>query len=80
MVNAGYEIIEKIKIAEDDFIVLGYSQSTKLYVTWRYDEGDESYRWGHYIREYLDAKLDMLARAKDAIEYQRYTQITKEIY
>ena len=67
--NAGYKIIESIKLSDVEF-VLGERVSTTgtQYVTWRcYAEKD--YQFGHYIENHIDALIDLLERAQDEIIY-----------
>lgn len=73
--NAGYIITQSIKIGEIE-IVFG-KQETKFrteYVTWLHY--NNSYIWGHYYNEEINALKDFLGRAQD--ELTQYAKIKKK--
>lgn len=68
-INAGYEIIGKIKI-ENTCFVLGHSENkSSPYVTWQYNEQNDSYFYGHYLSNKYDAEKDLIKRAYDKIRF-----------
>lgn len=64
--NAGYTITDTIHVGEVEF-VLGERRSGKQFVTWECKDGDD-YSWGHYFDSLTAAKLDLLTRAREALE------------
>lgn len=63
--NAGYEIIEKLTVGENHF-VLGKSDGAygTKYATWcSRTEDPTNFFWGHYLENYHDAQEDLYARA-----------------
>lgn len=67
-INAGYEIIQSIKVRNTE-IVLGYNEKATAaqYVTWQCVNGD-NYFWGHYCNDELQAQRDLLERGLKEVE------------
>lgn len=65
-VNAGYTVTDTIHIGQVEF-VLGEQANGKQFATWECRDGD-NYYWGHYFDSITAAKLDLLARARHALE------------
>lgn len=64
--NAGYTITDSIHVGDVEF-VLGEQPNGKMFVTWECKNGDDYY-WGHYFDSLPAAKLDLLTRARGALE------------
>lgn len=64
--NAGYTITDSIHVGGVEF-VLGEQPNSKQFVTWECKDGD-NYYWGHYFDSLPTAKLDLLTRARGALE------------
>lgn len=68
-INAGFEIIEVIQIADRVEVVLG-KRETRFgteYVTWWCKDGTD-YCHGHYIGSHIDARIDLYQRAIKELE------------
>lgn len=68
-INAGFEIIEAVQIADRVEVVLG-KRETRFgieYVTWWCKDGTD-YCHGHYIRSHIDARIDLYQRAIKELE------------
>ena len=68
-INAGYTIIETVRIADDLEVVLGKNATSfgDVYVTWQCGNGSD-YFWGHYFKcDYAAARKDLFRRAIDLI-------------
>lgn len=70
--NAGYEIIESIRIEENTEVVLGKKETPfgTRYATW-YCRDKANYNHGHYIDDYKVAKHDLLQRSLRELDYLR---------
>ena len=64
--NAGYTITDSIHAGDVEF-VLGEQANGRQFVTWECKDGG-NYYWGHYFDDIAAAKLDLLARARKALE------------
>lgn len=64
--NAGYTITDSVHVGDVEF-VLGEQENGKQFVTWECKAGND-YCWGHYFDSITPAKLDLLARARHALE------------
>ena len=67
--NAGYTIIETVRIDEHLEIVLGRMETSlgTMYVTWQCSDGD-NYFWGHYFdKDASAARRDLFARALEQL-------------
>ena len=68
-INAGYKIIEAVRIDDDLEVVLGKNETDlgTVYVTWQCGHGND-YFWGHYFRkDFAAARRDLFRRAIDLI-------------
>lgn len=67
-INAGYEIIEKIVLPTEEY-VLGEKiiNGETTYVTWL--KTKDTYYHGHYISNWLKARIDLFERALCSITY-----------
>lgn len=72
-VNEGYVITDSIHIGETEFVFGKLDHKIPMYVTWACKGGD-NYYWGHYFRDPLEAKEDLLIRANEELEYQKMRQ------
>ena len=72
-VNEGYVITDSIHIGETEFVFGKLDNKIPMYVTWACKGGD-NYYWGHYFRDPLEAKEDLLIRANEELEYQKMRQ------
>ena len=68
-INEGYVITDSIHIGETEFVFGKLDHQIPMYVTWACKGGD-NYYWGHYFRDPLEAKKDLLDRAGEELEYQ----------
>lgn len=70
--NAGYEIINSMKIGESE-IVLGARDGYMAYVTWECKDGN-NYFWGHYHTDLLSAQKDFCKRCLDKVKFLENVQ------
>ena len=66
--NAGYEIINAIKIGEGEIVLAQNEKAPSRYVTWECFNGD-SYNWGHYSDDLLTAQKDFLERGLKKVRF-----------
>lgn len=64
--NAGFEIIMATQFPNEIEVVLGMSATQ--WVTWLCSKGD-SYYWGHYFINEIDAKIDFFERVQREAQY-----------
>lgn len=68
-INEGYVITDSIQVGETEFVLGKLDHKIPMYVTWACKGGD-NYYWGHYFSDPLEAKVDLLGRAGQELEYQ----------
>ena len=71
--NAGYTIVQSLKIGNTEFVIGHHPTAPSPYVTWECTNGD-NYFWGHYFKERHDADRDLLARANLELDRQERRQ------
>ena len=67
--NAGYDIIHRIDIGDDHFVVGHNPIAPAPYVTWEFIETKNYYYQGHYFSEEKDALLDLFRRAGEELSF-----------
>ncbi len=84
IVNAGYEIVQELSIA-DSFLVLGVkpelvgNKLTTPYVTWECDKEKKNFWYGHYHKSEYAAQRDLIKRAMEKVRfYDREKGFAKE--
>ncbi|MBR6801783.1 MAG: hypothetical protein IKM61_08535 [Eubacteriaceae bacterium] len=60
--NAGYTIIQSLRVGNAEFVIGHNPRASAPYVTWQCRDG-ASYFWGHYFMEKHHAERDLLKRA-----------------
>ena len=68
-INEGYVITDSIHVGETEFVFGKLDSNIPMYVTWACKDGD-NYYWGHYFRDPLEAKKDLVDRAGEEVEFQ----------
>lgn len=66
--NAGYLITDSIHVGNMEFVMGRNERAPDRFVTWGCRNGD-SYFWGHYFDDLLEAKADLPARANQELEH-----------
>jgi hypothetical protein len=84
IVNAGFEIVQELHIA-DSVLVLGVNPElvgkklTTPYVTWECDKDKKNFWWGHYHKNEYSAERDLVKRGMEKVRfYDRQRGIVKE--
>lgn len=68
-VNAGYEIIQAIEVANDTYVLGQGIKDPSQFVTWRkISQPIPCYEWGHYFFDKLAAQKDLLKRSLESCE------------
>ena len=76
-INAGYEIIQSIRIGEAEFVLGMNETAPNPYVTWKSSPDNQNYYyWGHYMNSHSSALRDLCERALD--EARRLEQREKD--
>ena len=60
--NAGFIILLRRPLPDGIEVVLGWRGIDDSYVTWLYNPTCDSYFWGHYTTDQLDALRDYMER------------------
>ncbi|WP_242837009.1 MULTISPECIES: hypothetical protein [Dehalobacter] len=47
--NAGYTITDRLSVGNLEFVIGQSENAPAKYVTWRCNEGEKDYYWGHYV-------------------------------
>ena len=66
--NAGYEIINSMKIGENEVVLGAKKEGYVKYVTWECKDGN-NYFWGHYHTDLLTAQKDFCERCLKNVRF-----------
>ncbi len=67
-INAGYEITERIKVGESEFVLGELKKDFQQFVTWKCSAGEKDYYWGHYFDDRLTALEDLCNRTLEEVQ------------
>jgi len=66
--NAGYDIVHRIEVGGNHFVVGHNPKAPAAYVTWQFIEPKGYYYQGHYFSEEKDALIDLFRRAGEELD------------
>lgn len=77
--NAGYIITDCIHIGDSELVLGIHSTQPNSYVTWEYNDKNDSYFWGHYFTDLFAAQKDLTKRSSEKVkQYEFYLGINKD--
>ncbi|MCI8333734.1 MAG: hypothetical protein HFH25_04035 [Lachnospiraceae bacterium] len=69
-INAGYEIIQSIRVGEAEFVLGVHETAPNRFVTWKSSpDRQDYYYWGHYMNSFPGALRDLCERALEEAKY-----------
>jgi len=71
--NAGYQILNRIELGDNHFVVGHNPKAPEPYATWQYFANKDYYYNGHYFTDKETAVIDMFKRAGETLELKDHS-------